>query len=622
MEKTAEDIAHRKGEGAGFDTDRLFWRHFVEAATPRAFCQSWLPLQCRMLDGVRCGMVLLGEPDHGPFSPVAIWPDAKLSMNHLTGSAEQSLRERRGLVIPGENGDGTGTVHLAYPIEIAEQLHGVVVLEAEGRPGAGVQAILRKLHWGAAWLEVMIRRGEAQKASTINQRLEKVLDLVASAVEHEGFQSGAMSLATRMATTLECDRVSVGFIVRSTVRVEVISHTADFGKETNLVRAIGNAMDEALDQQATVIYPLPSGDLPVVTRAHGELSKEHGSGAILTVPLENNGKIVGGLTLERSGDKPFDREVVDACEAVASLVGPILETRRKEERWLIRKVADSGADQLKKVIGAGYLVRKLVLITLACLITFFSLFEMDHRVSAPTSIEGRVQRAVAAPFNGFIKEAPVRPGDVVSEGNLLCLLDDRDLLLERLKWTIEKEQLTNQYHEAMAKRERSQIRITRAKMDQAEAQLALIAEHLGRTRVTAPFDGVIMSGDLSQSLGSPVERGQELFRVAPLDAYRVIVEVEERDINQVQVGQRSELMLPSMPGEPFPFVVEKITPVSLSKDGRNYFRVEARMESASDRLRPGMEGIGKITIEQRKLIWVWTHKAVDWLRLQVWRYRP
>ena len=47
---------------------------------------------------------------------------------------------------------------------------------------------------------------------------------------------------------------------------------------------------------------------------------------------------------------------------------------------------------------------------------------------------------MAAPFNGYIKEAPARPGDVVKEGALLCRLDDRDLKLERLKWATEKEQ--------------------------------------------------------------------------------------------------------------------------------------------------------------------------------------
>jgi len=39
-------------------------------------------------------------------------------------------------------------------------------------------------------------------------------------------------------------------------------------------------------------------------------------------------------------------------------------------------------------------------------------------------------------------------------------------------------------------------------------------------------------------------------------------------------------------------------------------------------LRPGMEGIGKVTIDRRRLIWVWTHEAIDWVRLQLWRWIP
>ncbi len=57
-------------------------------------------------------------------------------------------------------------------------------------------------------------------------------------------------------------------------------------------------------------------------------------------------------------------------------------------------------------------------------------------------------------------------------------------------------------------------------------------------------------------------------------------------------------------------------------EGKNYFRIEGHMEEKSERLRPGMEGIGKITVDRRKLIWVWTHQLIDWLRLQAWRWLP
>jgi len=322
------------------------WRQFAEAATPKSFCQSWLPLQCRMLKGVRCAMVLLGDPDRGPFTPVAVWPDAKLNMNHLTGAAERALKERRGLLVESgatpnsENAHREG-YHVAYPIEVSDKLHGVVVLEVEQHPKHDLQAIMRQLHWGAAWLEVLIRRTEALKSAEVSERLQHVFDLVASAVEHEDSYEAAMAFVTRLATALDCDRVSLGFVSRRHVKVSVLSHTAEFGKQTNLMRAIGSAMDEAMDQHGVVVYPVPPDTTPLVTRAHEELYRQHGAGAILTIPLENKGRFVGGLTLERPADKPFDKATVEACETAAAVVGPILDTKRAEDRWLIRKAAES-----------------------------------------------------------------------------------------------------------------------------------------------------------------------------------------------------------------------------------------------------------------------------------------
>ncbi|MBW1775661.1 MAG: efflux RND transporter periplasmic adaptor subunit [Deltaproteobacteria bacterium] len=619
--------AEGPSDGQGSDPERQLWQRFAEATTPRGFCQSWLAIQCHFLAGVECAMVLLGPPDEGPFTPIAFWPNAQHDMTHLTGAVERALKERRGLLLEGNPAPDSQnpqpeSYHVAYPIEVTGKLHGVVVLEVARRPQQEVQAILRLLHWGAAWLEVMLRRSEALQSTELSQRLQHVLDALVSAVEQVGFQAAAMGFVTKLATIFECDRVSLGFLRGQHTRVAVLSHSTAFGKQTNLVRAIGTAMDEAIDQNAVIIHPLPPDEVPLVLRAHEALAQQHGAGAILTIPLAQEGRFFGALTLERPPDKPFTQSATQACETAAALAGPILKTMRAEERWIFRKLADSLATQLGRLFGRGHLLRKLGLVAMLGLAYFFYTAEVDYRVTAPTSIEGAVQRVVAAPFNSYVKEAKVRPGDIVKKGDLLCLLDDRDLKLERLKWLTEKEQLTKQYHEAMAKHDRSQYRIIKAKIGQADAQIALLEEQLARTTVLAPFKGVVMSGDLSQSLGAPVERGQVLFEVAPLDEYRVISEVDEQDISEIAVGQQSELLLPSLPGAAFPFVVSKITPVSTAKEGRNTFRVEGRMLGASERLRPGMEGVGKISIDRRKLIWVWTHQMIDWFRLQIWRWRP
>jgi len=77
-----------------------------------------------------------------------------------------------------------------------------------------------------------------------------------------------------------------------------------------------------------------------------------------------------------------------------------------------------------------------------------------------------------------------------------------------------------------------------------------------------------------------------------------------------------------MPQDAIPMEVKKITPVSVVDQGRNYFRVEAVASGASVNLRPGMEGVGKIEVEQRKLFWIVTHKLVHWFRMWAWSWWP
>jgi RND family efflux transporter MFP subunit len=390
----------------------------------------------------------------------------------------------------------------------------------------------------------------------------------------------------------------------------------------NVVRAIESAMDEAMDQKAIVVYPPPEDAPPLITREHAELARTQEAASLCTVPLDHGGTIYGAITLERLSDKPFDSSTVELAKTIAAMVGPVLEVKLKEDRPLIAKIGSSGVTLAKNLFGPRHFALKLATIAIAAVVLFFYFAKGDYRVKAPTSLEGTVQRIISAPFNGYVAEAPARPGDVVREGGLMARLDDRDLKLERIKWSTEQEQLLVQQSEALAKHDRAQFGILHAKIEQAKAQLNLLDEQLSRAKVTAPFDGVVTAGDLSQSLGSPVERGQTLFEVAPLGGYRVIVQVDERDIAQVKEKQRGDLVLPSLPGQYFPLTVSQITPVSTQKEGRNYFRVEAQLDEPSLRLRPGMEGVGKIMIDRRRLIWIWTHELVEWVSLKIWTWWP
>jgi multidrug efflux pump subunit AcrA (membrane-fusion protein) len=166
------------------------------------------------------------------------------------------------------------------------------------------------------------------------------------------------------------------------------------------------------------------------------------------------------------------------------------------------------------------------------------------------------------------------------------------------------------------------VQIIDAQIDQATAQLDLVESQLERTKLIAPFGGVVVSGDLSQRLGGLVEQGEVLFEVAPLDSYRVILQVDESRIADVNEGQRGVVVLSSLSDKKFPFMINQITPISTPMEGRNYFRVEAELEDVSGSLRPGMEGVGKISIDRRRLVSIWTRDVREWLRLWVWSWWP
>lgn len=597
------------------------WGRLSEAATAESFAAAWLALQCAHVSAVRRGVVVLGKPAQGPYSPVAYWPDEDSGSLDLAAAAELAMLERRGVVRGRKQtpaAAGNAPTCIAYPIIVDELVCGVVAIEVEGREETGLRAAMRQLQWGCGWLEALVRR----RTPTPRDRLVSVMELVVAALDHPRFHEAATAVVTELATHASCDRVSLGFRRGRHTRVQALSHSAQFGKQSNLVRAIGLAMDEALDQYASIVYPAADERSGLVTRAHGELAEVGGARAICSVPLPEGERIVGALTLERTQERPFEPQTVSLLEQAGALLGPLLETRRREDRWIIVKAGESLRTQLGKLVGPHHFAAKLGVAALIGVVLFFGYAEGDYRVTADATLEGAIQRVTVAPIDGYIAEARARAGDIVREGDLLFSIDDRDLRLEYLKWSSQKEQVLRKYRDALAQHERSEVNILKAQLDQAEAQLELLGEQIARTKIAAPFDGVVVSGDLSQQLGAPVERGQVLLEIAPLDAYRVILKVNERDISSLAVGQRGHLVLSAMPQERLPFAVEKITPVSEAAEGRNTFRVEAGLDQVSDFLRPGMQGTGKVDVDRRKLVWIWTHNVVNWLRLRVWSWWP
>jgi hypothetical protein len=593
------------------------WSEFAAAESMQEYFQTWLELQSGMIrGGVQGLLVMAGETDR--FAPVATWPRRGSDPEVLADVVERALEKRCGLLTELAV---AAQYAIAYPVLANGELLGVVALQVTALRQADLQRAMEQLQWGVAWLELAVLKREAEADRTVLRRLKVAVDLLAVVLGQETFEAAAMAFATELAAAGHCERASIGFFKGRHVRLQAVSHSAAVGEKMNLTLSIERVMDEAVIQRREIVYP-PLGDEGQIYREHEALSRQQSMASIMSCPLYVNGQYYGAITCERAADQPFTEQDVEFIRSVAALSGPALEAKFANDRPLSTKIAQAARQQLQRVFGSGFVGRKLVLFLLLATALFFFRAEGEYRLTADTSLEGAVQRVIVVPFDGYIDHAPVRAGDLVEEGALLCALDERELRLEKLAKDSKYRQLEGRHQEALAKHDRAEAAIVRAQLEQLQAELDLLVSKLERTRLTAPFSGLLVSGDLSQHLGGAVKQGEVLFEITPLDVYRVILKVDERRIADVEVGQEGALVLSSLPHKKYSFTIAKISPMTTAEDGRNYFRVEAGLSGVDTSLRPGMEGIGKISIDRRRLIDIWSRDLIEWGRLKLWSWLP
>lgn len=587
------------------------WLELIRTEDEGEFFAIWLDCLATACGGVSQAVVVWGEEANvGPFRPAATWPEQARPTAGLADLCERVLELR----LPLEQ--ATPNAVLAYPILFGSDIHGVVAL---GFSGAMPRQARDWLRWGLGWIRERIARRESSTVESLRERLFVMLDLLTQVVDETKFVAAAQAVVTAAAQRLDCERVSFGLGNGKSMRLLALSHSADFSRRIDLIQAIESAMNEAADQGQTVWLgsDVDEGvDAFVLIREHERLRRDFDTEEILSIPFKTDAE--SGVFVFEWPKGPVDTETRRLAESVAPLLGRALADRRQQDRsWPVRMFHSFG-DGLMKLVGPRHGQRKLVALTLISVVAFLFFAKGEFRVAAPSMLEGGVRRMVVAPFDGFIASSQVRAGHVVGLNTVLATLDDRDLRLENLRWESQQTQYSKQAHEAQAQRNLAQLQISLAQSRQADAQRQLSRNMLDRSKILAPFAGVIVAGDLSQQLGAAVKKGQTLFEIAPLDSYRVILDVEEADIPHLEVGKQGRVVLAAFPDESLPFTVSLVTSVAHAKDGKNYFRVEATLDQSMARLRPGMEGVGKVDIGERQLVWIWTRHFVDWLRLQAW----
>lgn len=577
----------------------------------------WLEWQCCMLSGVRGGTVFL-ESNSKPqvLDYAGSWPNSGAPDERLWQAANEAFKQRRSTVQKAaQGGAGQNEVfdHIAYPLVHDKHVFGAVSMTMEKRTEAQRQTIMQLLGWGVRWLESLLK----DIGTVGSDGSPIVLDAVALASSDRPLPVVCYELCGLLAERMQCERVVLGISKGLRVPVVAMSHQLQFDRRDARVVEFEAVMEECLQQEQAVCVPAAQeGEL--IAHAHNKLLERGDYGAVCSIPLIIDAKPLGAIVFGRAPGEHFTQETLASVEELMGRLTGVIDLQCRENQAGWQRLKKSAHLGFKRLLGPSHFTFKMTALVLVTLFAGLLFINTEHRVAATASIEGITQRVVSAPFDGIVMEAPVRSGDQVVEQQMLAIMDDREMQLERDKLKSEFDKVQREYVEALADGDRSKVSVASAQVEQARARMSLLDYQLERTRVRAPFDGTIINGDLSRSLGAPVERGQVLFELAPDGDFRLALAVDEHDIGHLEVGQTGRLRLTGLPNKAIAIQVERIVPLTSDADGGNRFRVEAKIAQMPEGVRPGMQGVAKIDVGKGSLISVWTRSLVQRLRLWFW----
>lgn len=576
------------------------------------------------------------------------------------------------------------TLIIAFPLSFCADSSGAVILEVEAK--INQQAVLlQMLKWGQSWLQLLLNNIEKtgdtvrQPQDSLKEKSEKhhheqpkqipsnYLAIIQAILSCSETQQANMTLVNEVSRCWPFDRVSLGIVNGNDVEIKVLSHSAHFDQRSNLVVNLQQAMIEVknetegryfLSSQVEELTDYPEHQRLLLQHV------QHENNALISIPLKNNAQTIAILlcefqsqalstkklsTQKLSNEKLSNKEKLEQDLAYQNTIDDHADTKLMASKYLTELTLlasmlgplvglhQRGTQSIPEHImgrSRAYLTRlnqgrfgKLPLafgVILLLMMTF--VIDSDFRVSTEAALEGRIQRAVVAPFDGYIDSAFARAGEQVQKGELLAQLDDRPLQLEKRGWLSKKEEYQKQYRQELATLSHAKSRIIKAQIAQTDIHIDQADSRLQRAKLLSPLSGIIIEGDLSRSLGAPVEQGQVLFEVAPLDDYRVVLKIHERDIAYLQTGQKGSLMLTAYPNHSIPLTIEQVAIVYEQEGDYTWYRTEASLSSEhlpdNILLRPGMAGLGKIEVGQKSLAWIGLHRLTDWLRLWLWSWTP
>lgn len=289
---------------------------------------------------------------------------------------------------------------------------------------------------------------------------------------------------------------------------------------------------------------------------------------------------------------------------------------------------------------------------------------LTRSVVATGKIEAETKVEIKSKASGIILKLPVDVGDAVHRGQVICELDQNDLLprlreataalhtaeaavasaradyerykvealgpdLPFLKRDMERarkmfgdgllaqqarDEAEKQYELALNRQQSAQVNLgvanaaiakSQAQLEQAKAVVSRAEEDLRNATIVSPIDGVVLSrdrevGDAVSSILTMGSGATLIMTVGSLQEVYVKGKVDESDLGKVYVGQPARIVVETFKNDSFTGKVTKISPMGVEKDNVTTFEVRVSISNKSGKLRALMTANAEIILEEKK----------------------
>ena len=585
---------------------------------PSEFWNKYLDLLVEVSGSSYGALFVSSDNTDNPWKLLAVWPHTNQSVERASG-----WRPHIAAICDKSKSAGGVAVYkcgsltlMGLMIDAGEAHDCLAVLQLEEKKSADLDILSQMLMIISDFPTDYQANRSADAHKNRVELFAGVLDLLVIMNQQKSFKAAAMAMCNELASRIGCERVSLGWLKSGYIKLAAISHVDDFDKKSEAVSQLEAVMEEALDQDTEIVVPIPEGDTSVV-RDHLLYVKAQDIENICSVPLRLEGNVQAVLTCERSG-REFSAIEQRLLRVTADQTVRRLSDLSYYDKGFFKRAASKMQDIFGKVLGYRHTWAKVIAVAVALFMGIFCFVKVPYRVEAPVIIRTDKVSYITVPFAGHIDQVFVRVGDAVKKGQALLQLDRRDLLLEQASSMAEKNRYDREFEKARAADKLADMRIAKAMRDQASVRLDLVNYRLEQSVIRSLFDGIVVEGDLMERIGAPVQQGDALLTIAQTSDLYAELEVDEADVHHIREAVNGQIALASRPQDIFEIDIVQVEPAAVVRDKGNIFIVRSKFADAESWWRPGMTGIGKINSGKRTLLWIFTHKTVDFLRMRLW----